>query len=82
MGMVFALLIDLYIAAVVLHCLLGATRLQVEPGMRAKLYSLVEPLLGSIRSTIRPSLNGVDLSGISAVALLLILRLVVLTLLT
>ena len=74
MSMVFALLIDLYIAAVVLDWLLTFRCLHVEPGLRARLRGVVEPFLGWIQSAIRPSCNGVSMTRVIAVVLLLVAR--------
>ena len=78
MSTVFALLIDLYLAAVALDWLLAVTRFQVDPSLRAKLHQIVDPFPEWIRTTIRPSFNGVDLSRIAAIVLLLTARTLVL----
>ena len=80
MNTVLVLLIDLYLGAVVLDWLLDSTCFQMEPGVKARLKSIVEPLLARIRTSIQPSFNGVDLSRAAAIALLVMARMAVLTL--
>ena len=81
MSTVFALLIELYIGAVVLDWMLVSTRFHVTPGLTARVRIIVEPYMNWIRTSIRPSFNGVDLSRVAAIVLLLTARVLVLVLL-
>ena len=72
--MLLALLLDAYVAATVLDWLLGATRFQISPSARARLRSILEPYLSWVRTQIQPSWNGHDLTHLTAVLILMVVR--------
>ena len=81
MGSVFALLIELYLAAVAIDWVLAGTRFQVNGNLRDRIRGVVQPYVSWVRATVSPSFNGVDLSHAAAIAMLLVMRAVVLALL-
>ena len=81
MRMISALLIELYLVVVAIDWVLAGTRFQVNGNLRAQIHGFVQPYVSWVRATVGPTFNGVDLSHATAIALLLVVRAVVLTLL-